>query len=181
VALQNKYRDRGIVVVGIAYEDKAATLSEVAKQVKINYPIVLGNSGEIQSLYGVHAPPALVMIGRDGRIYSKHNEYLAATQLESEAEQLLASETGREVNDFKAAAQNSTTETMLAKQPESDPASAEIANLNTVERKTLEDDLQTMNCTCGCKKNYLSCMRSGMKCQLRAAAVQKELNKIKSK
>jgi thiol-disulfide isomerase/thioredoxin len=181
VPLQSKYRDRGIAVVGIAYEDEAVNLSKVAGQIKINYPVALGDSSEIQAFYGVRELPALVMIGRDGRIYSKHNEYMPAALLESEVEQLLAGEADREINGFQAAKQNSTSETMSAKVAEIDPARTEIAALNPVERKTFEDDLQAINCTCGCNKNFLSCQRSGMKCQLRTAAIQKELNKIKGR
>ena len=179
VAFQNKYRDQGIAVVGVAYKGDAANLFEVAKQIKINYPIVLGKTTEIQSLYGIHELPALVMIGRDGRIYSQYHEYLPEASLESGVGQLLAAKDGREVVGFRAALQNSTKEATPAKRAEEDPANAGIDGLNSAQRKTFEEDLQATNCTCGCKQTFLGCMRSGMKCQLRTAAITKELGKIK--
>ncbi len=74
IELQEKYRDRDVVVLGVSMDDPRQVPDKYLRlfkhKLKINYPIVRFNRGVIQD-YFANAPPAiptLFMIDREGRI-----------------------------------------------------------------------------------------------------------------
>ena len=70
--LQNKYRDRGLQIVGISMDDGPEPVRDFYQRFHINYPVVMGNA-RIGELYGgVLGLPIAFLVDRDGRIYSKH-------------------------------------------------------------------------------------------------------------
>jgi cytochrome c biogenesis protein CcmG/thiol:disulfide interchange protein DsbE len=72
VELQNKYGDEGLQIIGVSMDDGPEPVREFCQQFKMNYPVVMGNA-KIGELYGgVLGLPIAFLIGRDGRIYSKH-------------------------------------------------------------------------------------------------------------
>lgn len=72
IALQDKYRDRGLRIVGVSMDDTPEPVREFQQQFKMNYPVVMG-SARIGELYGgILGLPVAFLIGPDGRIYSKH-------------------------------------------------------------------------------------------------------------
>ena len=78
VELQNKWGDRGFQVIGVSMDDGPEPVRDFYRQFKMNYPVVMGNA-KIGELYGgVLGLPIAFVIGRDGRIYSRH---IGATEL----------------------------------------------------------------------------------------------------
>ena len=72
VELQSKYRDRGLEIVGVSMDDGPEPVRDYYQRFKMNYPVVMGNA-KIGELYGgVLGLPIAFVIGRDGRIQSKH-------------------------------------------------------------------------------------------------------------
>ena len=72
IELQNKYRDRGLQIIGVSMDDGPEPVREYYKRFKMNYPVVMGNA-KIGELYGgILGLPIAFTIGRDGRIYAKH-------------------------------------------------------------------------------------------------------------
>ncbi len=72
VELQNKYRDQGLQIIGVSMDDGPEPVRDFSQRFKMNYPVVMGNAN-IGELYGgVLGLPIAFVIGRDGRIYSKH-------------------------------------------------------------------------------------------------------------
>jgi len=70
--LQNKYRDQGFQIIGISMDDGPEPVRDFYQQFKMNYPVVMGDA-KIGELYGgILGLPIAFVIGRDGRIYSKH-------------------------------------------------------------------------------------------------------------
>jgi peroxiredoxin len=74
VDLQNRYRDKGFVVVGVSVDDTVDQLKEFAAEYKMNYPVVVGSGrDDIQEAYGpIWGLPTTFIIGRDGRLCRKH-------------------------------------------------------------------------------------------------------------
>lgn len=74
VDLYNRYKSRGFEVVGVVVLDLFAKARPFAQQFKMNYPILDGNDREdIEDAFGpMFGLPTSFMIGRDGRICSKH-------------------------------------------------------------------------------------------------------------
>jgi thiol-disulfide isomerase/thioredoxin len=72
VELQNKYRDRGLQIIGVSMDDGPEPVLDFYQRFKMNYPVVMGNA-KIGELYGgVLGLPIAFVVGRDGRVYSKH-------------------------------------------------------------------------------------------------------------
>ena len=72
VELQNKLGDQGFQIIGVSMDDGPEPVRDFSRQFKMNYPVVMGNA-QIGELYGgVLGLPIAFVVGRDGRIYSKH-------------------------------------------------------------------------------------------------------------
>lgn len=72
VELQNKYRDRGLQIIGISMDDGPAPVRDFYQRFHMNYPVAMGNA-KIGELYGgVLGLPIAFLIDRDGRIEAKH-------------------------------------------------------------------------------------------------------------
>jgi thiol-disulfide isomerase/thioredoxin len=74
VKLQEKYRDKGLVIVGYSVDDTAEKAKAYAAQYKMNYPILLGEGKEdLQDAYGpIWGLPSSFIISKDGRVCRKH-------------------------------------------------------------------------------------------------------------
>jgi len=89
VELQNKYRDQGLQIIGVSMDDGPEPVRDFYQGFKMNYPVVMGNA-ETGELYGgVLGLPIAFLIGRDGRIYSKHTGATNITVFEKEVVNLL--------------------------------------------------------------------------------------------
>jgi cytochrome c biogenesis protein CcmG, thiol:disulfide interchange protein DsbE len=78
VELQNKYRDKGLQIIGISMDDEPAPVRDFYQRFHMNYPVAVGNA-KIGELYGgVLGLPIAFLIGRDGRIEAKH---IGATEM----------------------------------------------------------------------------------------------------
>ncbi len=89
IALQDKYRDRGLQIVGVSMDDTAEPVREFQERFRMNYPVVMG-SARIGELYGgILGLPVAFLIGPDGRICSKHFGETDIAVFEKETETLL--------------------------------------------------------------------------------------------
>jgi peroxiredoxin len=96
VSLYEEFRDRGLVVVGVGLDDGGApVLKSFAEENGMTYPVVVGNRS-VQASYGVTAIPTTFMIGRDGRIATKHVGFhpSIAGEMRSDVESLLGVDGG---------------------------------------------------------------------------------------
>jgi peroxiredoxin len=76
VALQSKYAEQGVVVIGVSLDDGWPKVRSFMGQYGINYPIVLDARGEVPSLYGgIKGIPTTFVIDRDGIIRTVHEGY----------------------------------------------------------------------------------------------------------
>jgi peroxiredoxin len=74
IALQQKYAARGLQVIGLSVDDSLPTAKKYADQMKMNYPVLLaeGNEEILEAYDPIPSIPVSVVIGRDGKICSKH-------------------------------------------------------------------------------------------------------------
>ena len=63
--LEGKFKDKGLVIVGVSDED-AATVKEFQKGTPMNYPN--GISKDLVQQYGVNGIPHAFLIGKDGKL-----------------------------------------------------------------------------------------------------------------
>jgi thiol-disulfide isomerase/thioredoxin len=91
VELQDKYRDQGVVFLGLSVDDPVEKLKPFADQYKMNYPVLVGLDREdVQEAFGpMWGIPVTIMIGRDGSICKRHMGLATKEQFEKEIESLL--------------------------------------------------------------------------------------------
>jgi len=70
-ALHTRHRDRGFAVIGVTVDDREALVDKATSRAKVTYPI-LQATPEVWNAYKVTALPALILVGRDGRIIRRY-------------------------------------------------------------------------------------------------------------
>jgi thiol-disulfide isomerase/thioredoxin len=72
VDLQKQYGPQGLQIVGVAMDDASkADIAKFAKDMGVNYPILIGKESVGDQYGGVPALPETFLIGRDGKIVDK--------------------------------------------------------------------------------------------------------------
>ena len=93
VELQKQYGDEGqdVVILGISVDDPIEKLKPYASQMKMNYPVLVGNGrDDVQDAFGpLWGIPVTVFIDREGRIAKKHSGIASKEQFEQEIKALL--------------------------------------------------------------------------------------------
>lgn len=74
VELVDKYKDDGLVVLGISTDDTADQLKPFAADMKMNYPVLVGlNEPELERAFGaMWAIPVTVFVKKDGNVCKEH-------------------------------------------------------------------------------------------------------------
>ena len=78
IEIQKKYKDRGVVVLGVSMDDPQAAsdtyLSQFKEKLKINYKILRANSQIVQDYFKNErmAIPTMFIINHEGKIVDKH-------------------------------------------------------------------------------------------------------------
>ncbi|HTW58943.1 MAG TPA: TlpA disulfide reductase family protein [Terriglobales bacterium] len=72
VELQNEYGSQGLQIVGVAMDDSSKEdIAKFAKDMGVNYPVLIGKEAVGDEYGGVPALPESFFIGRDGKIVDK--------------------------------------------------------------------------------------------------------------
>jgi len=72
VELQNEYGPQGLQIVGVAMDDSSKEdIAKFAREMGVNYPVLLGKEAVGDAYGGVPALPESFFISRDGRIVDK--------------------------------------------------------------------------------------------------------------
>jgi thiol-disulfide isomerase/thioredoxin len=89
VELYAKYKDKGLVVVGVSIDDSPEQLQSFMKEFRMNYP-VLQMKPEVEDFWGpFYGYPTTFVIARDGSICTKHLGPITKEQGEQEIKSLL--------------------------------------------------------------------------------------------
>jgi peroxiredoxin len=89
IEFQNKYKDSGLVVIGVSTDkDGWKVVKPFVDEKKINYTVVVGDD-EICKLYSVEAMPVTLLIDREGRIAASHEGVMKEAVGESEIKTLV--------------------------------------------------------------------------------------------
>ena len=92
-ALQTRYRDKGLVVLGVSVDEDDGSvqkLSAFSQEHGINYHVLLGNE-TVERSYHVSSIPMIFVIDKEGRIVNSHAGYVDKfeTQVSEEIERIL--------------------------------------------------------------------------------------------
>ena len=89
VEFQDKYRAQGFQVIGISMDDGPKPVREFYQELRMNYPVALGNEKVAEAYGGVLGLPVTFLIGRDGGVATKHVGEVEMPVLQQEIESLL--------------------------------------------------------------------------------------------
>jgi thiol-disulfide isomerase/thioredoxin len=72
VELQNEYGPQGFQIIGVAMDDASTEdIAKFAKEMGVNYPILLGKESVGVSYGGVNALPTTFFLDRDGKLIAR--------------------------------------------------------------------------------------------------------------
>jgi len=178
VDLVNRYRQKGLAVVGVSLDDEVEPVREFFSQYKVNYQVALGNEQVSEKYGGIFSLPTTFLIGRDGRVYAKH---LGATDLrilEAELRQLLSRTAETKVIDFKSADEHNAGETIEpenAQEIASEVPGTDLTTLTASQKEAFKAQLETRHCTCKCQLSVLNCRMDDSQCKFSLGIARKLL------
>jgi thiol-disulfide isomerase/thioredoxin len=95
VELQNEYGAQGLQVVGVAMDDSSKDdIAKFAKEMGVNYPVLIGKEAVGDAYGGVPALPETFFIGRDGKIVDKIIGLRGKAEIEDSIKKALDTQTG---------------------------------------------------------------------------------------
>jgi len=96
VELQNQYGAQGLQVIGVAMDDSGKDdIAKFAKDMGVNYPVLLGKEAVGDAYGGVPALPESFFIGRDGKIVDKIIGLKGKGEIEDSIKKALDTETAK--------------------------------------------------------------------------------------
>ena len=66
IAVYNKYKDKGLTVLGIAVKDKPEASLKAIAELQIPYPQILDSQDGVYDLYGLNGIPHVILVAPDG-------------------------------------------------------------------------------------------------------------------
>jgi len=92
IELFSKYRSQGLQVLGFAVDDPVPALKAYANELGMNYPVLIGQGrNDILEAFGpMVGLPTTLIIGRDGRICSRHTGLVPKDRFERDIRSLLS-------------------------------------------------------------------------------------------
>jgi cytochrome c biogenesis protein CcmG/thiol:disulfide interchange protein DsbE len=88
-ATWRKYKDQGVMVVGVVIQDKEPNAREFMRRFGFSFPNGLDPGSKISIDYGVYGVPETFFVDRQGRIAYKHVGALPPGLLEAQVQRLL--------------------------------------------------------------------------------------------
>jgi peroxiredoxin len=70
-SIYNTYGNQGLEVAMVVIQESPKSLSRFASQNKLPFRVLSDQDGDAAGLYGIHGIPAMVLIGKDGKILSR--------------------------------------------------------------------------------------------------------------
>lgn len=104
VELQKQYGSQGLQVVGVAMDDSGKDdIEKFAKDMGVNYPVLLGKEAVGDAYGGVPALPESFFIGRDGKIVDRIIGLKGRGEIEDSIKKALSTEPGSAPNSTASA------------------------------------------------------------------------------
>lgn len=94
VKMQRRYRARGLQVLGITYPpEQKSEVRSFTRQLKMNYPVIIGSKGTKQSFTSSETLPLTVVIDREGNIREIIDGIMYADEFDEKVKPLLSAAT----------------------------------------------------------------------------------------
>lgn len=91
VDLQKKYASQGLQIIGVAMDDSSKEdIEKFAKEMSVNYPIVIGMEKTADTYGGLPALPTTLYIDREGRVVDRVIGLRGRAEIEQTIQKILA-------------------------------------------------------------------------------------------
>jgi len=176
IALQNKYRDR-LVVVGVS-EDEISTdqVKRFAADRKINYPIVMTNPELQKRFTGITALPTTFVLDPDGQIAYKRIGILHPQQTEGVTRALAGMTLRARIERVDDPARLSAEGVAQIKAV----PGVDLSGFPPERRADVLQALNSENCTCGCGLSVAKCRIDDPQCDVSLPLAKKIVAKYSS-
>lgn len=181
IKLQERYRDQGLVILGVYIDDNAESVRDFYREFKMNYAVAAGDQRLVELYGGILGLPTTFLIGRDGRIYSKHAGATDVSVFEDEIKELLAAQPTAEAAAFKQAGGVRAAEQIELGDPaeiDSEVPGVNLSKLKPDQVALFKKVLEGQQCNCGCKLNLLKCRISDRACGVSRRLAREQLEKF---
>ncbi len=174
VKLQDKYRDK-LVILGISEDEvEPAQVKAFATEQKMNYPIVMATPELRQIFKGVAALPTTFVLDTEGKIQMRHVGMLDPERTEVETRYLsggLANAKVERVED--------ETKALLTKAAQAtEIPGIDLTTLTPEQRTEALKALNAENCTCGCELTLAACRINDPSCGVSLPIAQALVERI---
>jgi cytochrome c biogenesis protein CcmG, thiol:disulfide interchange protein DsbE len=71
-AAYQRYRDQGVILLGVNLREDAQTIQQFAKEFGLTYPLLLDRDGAVSDRYQVRGIPTTVFVDADGVVRARH-------------------------------------------------------------------------------------------------------------
>ena len=71
ITAYNKYKEQGLIVLGVAVCDKPEATTQAIKELNIPYPQILNSQKIATDLYGIEGIPEIILFAPDGTILKR--------------------------------------------------------------------------------------------------------------
>ena len=174
IKLQDKYRDK-LIILGISEDEvPPAEVKAFAVEQKMNYPVAMTTPALAKVFRGVSALPTTFVIGRDGKLEQRHTGMLNAAQTELEALVLTGLNQNARVERVDDPAR---VRLENAAQATSIPG-VDLTKLTPAKRTEAIKALNADDCTCGCGLTLAECRINDPTCSVSLPLAQKMVEKI---
>lgn len=96
VELQKKYGPQGLQILGVAMDDSGTKdISDFAKKMGVNYPIVVGKEAVGDKYGGLPYLPSTFYIDRDGKVVERVFGLVSRSEIESDIQKALGSQVAK--------------------------------------------------------------------------------------
>lgn len=88
--IYKKYKDRGLVVVGVSVDETTAAMNKFLAKHPVSFPIVRDASQKLVALANIETMPSSVLIDASGRIVALHSGFKGAETEEAVEKEIAA-------------------------------------------------------------------------------------------
>jgi thiol-disulfide isomerase/thioredoxin len=174
VALQNKYRDR-LLIIGVSQDEGSV---EVVKQFvaahQMNYPVVMMTPEIDQAFPGIRALPTSFILDRESRVVQRHVGLLNQGVTEQETRALAGLPVNASIEEIDrgqpARLENAAQATEIP--------GVDLTRLTPDQRMAALQKLNTDPCTCGCENTLAKCRIDDPKCATSLPLAQRVVQEI---
>lgn len=174
VALQEKYKDR-LVVLGISMDETAPEeVRAFARTHQINYPVAMATPAILTAYPNMSSLPTSFIVDREGRVVQKYYGMLNAARTEREARVLLglAPTIAVELIDADKPV-GLTNASQLREVP-----GVELSRLTPARRGEALQALNEAGCTCGCGLSLALCRVDDPQCSVSLPLARKMVEEM---